>query len=78
MIIQATSQAEEDEVYVSITIDGEPIEVAPNEDGHYRGLHVVVLHPNTGKIETARVFDATISSEAFDTFIDANETNEKM
>ena len=41
-----------------------------NENGHYRGLHVVIFNPVNGNIETAKVFDTYKSSKAFDLFIE--------
>ena len=45
-----------------------------NESGHYRGLHVVVINPNTGKVDFKNVFDTNQSSEALETFIDTGIT----
>ena len=40
-----------------------------NDHGHFRGLHMVVINPTNGKIETAKVFDTYITSEGIDDFI---------
>lgn len=40
-----------------------------NESGHFRGLHIVVIDGNTGKVEKAQVFDTYASSDGFDTFL---------
>ena len=41
-----------------------------NENDHYRGLHIVVIDVDTGRVETAKVFDTYESSEGIDAFID--------
>ena len=40
-----------------------------NESNTLRGLHIVVLHPNTGKVVTAKVFDTYAYAELFDDFV---------
>lgn len=40
-----------------------------NQNNNYRGLHIVVLNPKNGKVETTKVFDTYKSSENFDKFI---------
>ena len=40
-----------------------------NEEGHYRGLHIVIINPKTGIVENAKVFDTYKSSDEFDDFI---------
>ena len=41
----------------------------PNENFHFRGMHIVVLHPENGKVFWAKVFDTYISSEKLEHFI---------
>ena len=48
------------------------ITVEPNENGHYRGLHIVIMSPNTGIVVFAKIFDTYKSSEALDSFIENN------
>lgn len=49
------------------------IDCGKNENGHDRGLHVVVMDPQDGGSAMGRVFDTYKSSEAIDQFIDENE-----
>ena len=46
-----------------ITINGDKVDCGLNENGHDRGLHLVVINPYKGNIEIAKVFD-TYKSEA--------------
>jgi len=50
-------------------LNGEVVSVKSNENNNKRGLHIVVINPNNGKVEAARVFDTYVSSVAFDDFI---------
>ena len=55
--------------FAKITINNEEVEVESNKSGHFRGLHIVIINQNNGKIELAKVFDTYESSEDFDKFI---------
>ena len=46
------------------------VKVETNENGHDRGLHIVVINPYNGNVEKAKVFDTHVSSLAFDEFVD--------
>lgn len=48
------------------------VKVELNENGHYRGLHIAVINPETGKTSLAKAFDTYESSKKFDTFISIN------
>lgn len=50
-------------------LNGAPTQLHKNENGHYRGMHIVIINEKTGKVETARVFDTHESSDEFDDFI---------
>lgn len=52
-----------------ITVNHQKIEIEPNENGHFRGLHIVVINPNTQKVELAKAFDTHDSPKSFDAFI---------
>ena len=43
--------------------------VKPNENGHFRGLHVVLIKPEEQKACWGKVFDTYKSSKAFDEFV---------
>ena len=43
--------------------------VEKNRSDHYRGLHVVIIHPFNGRVEEAKVFDTYAESEGFDAFV---------
>ena len=44
------------------------MEVAHNENGNFRGLHIVILNPLNYRVEFAQAFDTHRSPEAFDQF----------
>lgn len=46
------------------------MEVEKNENGHHRGLHIVVINPESGMVESAKAFDTYKSSEGLDKFLD--------
>ena len=54
----------------SITINDVRVEVEKNENGTSRGLHIVVINPDNGKVDTKQVFDTHKSPTKFDEFID--------
>ena len=49
--------------HAEIGIDNIGIEMDPNESGHFRGLHIVVINPFTGEVEWCQVFDTYKSSK---------------
>ena len=57
-----------------IKINGSFIEMCPNINGHYRGLHIVIVNTPTGEFEHAKVFDVYKSSEEIDEFINQDFT----
>lgn len=52
-----------------ITVMDVLVIVEKNEHNHYRGLHIVVINPTNGKVETAKVFDTYKKADGFDSFI---------
>lgn len=52
-----------------IKINDIPVKMEPNENQHLRGLHIVIVNPQDGKIETAKVFDTYESSKSLDKFL---------
>ena len=45
------------------------MKVEKNENGHYRGLHIVLINSEDGKVEMAKVFDTYQSSDEIARFI---------
>ena len=43
--------------------------VMKNESGHFRGLHIVVINPDDGKVFFAKCFDTYKTCKGFDRFI---------
>lgn len=68
-MIQAESAGFEAGNYAKIIINNFQIEMQRNENGHYRGLHMVIFNPYKGVVEIAKVFDTYKSPVAFDEFI---------
>lgn len=52
-----------------IKINDVLVNVNANENGHHRGLNIVVINPGNGEVVVARAFDTYKSSEKLDTFI---------
>ena len=46
-----------------IKINEAPIVFNPNENGHYRGLHIAIIDLIDGNIDFSKVFDTFKSSE---------------
>lgn len=70
IVIQVHSAGHNAGNFAKVLINDAPVQPLPkNENGHHRGLHVVIIHPQTGKVEMAKVFDTYKSSSAFDGFI---------
>lgn len=45
------------------------VDCGKNENGHTRGLHLVIINGGNGEVETAKVFDTFSDSEKFLEFI---------
>ena len=52
-----------------ITINGEKVQIQPNAESHFRGLHLVVINICSGEVTFAKVFDTYRSSESLEYFI---------
>lgn len=70
IVVQATSAGANGGNFARISINDEAVVVERNCNGHYRGLHIVLINPSTGKVEMAKVFDTYKSSDELDTWID--------
>lgn len=55
--------------FAKIAINGVEVHMTKNCNNHQRGLHIVVINSETGKIEVSQVFDTYQSSAAFNDFI---------
>lgn len=71
-VIQVSSAGFYQGNYAFIKLDGLPITMEPNESGHFRGLHIVIINPLTGDIEAGKVFDTYKSSAMINLFIKGN------
>lgn len=68
-MIQCKSAGFDSGNYAKISMNDFSVEVERNYQNHYRGLHIVVINPNNGKVESANVFDTYESSKHLDIFI---------
>ena len=75
VIIQAQSSGFNSGNEANITIHDVPVELANNENNHDRGLHLVVINPTNGMVETAQVFDTNDTSNRFNEFV-SNDISE--
>ena len=49
LVVQVTSKGFDDEEGLAqISLNDKPVMCQRNETGHYRGLHIVILNPQTG------------------------------
>ena len=55
--------------FAEISIGSTPVKLKRNENGHDRGLHVVVINPFRYKIVSAIIFDTYKSSARFHSFL---------
>ena len=62
ILIQASSAGYKGGDFAKISINDIPVVVQKNCNNHYRGLHIVIINPQSGKIELAQVFDTYQSS----------------
>ena len=64
-----TSSGYKSKKNASIKINDIPIVLEINENDHSRGLHIVLINNEDGKIEFAQIFDTYKSASYFDHFI---------
>ena len=70
LVIQANSAGLEKagRMAAEIRVDGIKVDMAKNENGHFRGIHIAIINAD-GKSMISRVFDTHTSSEQFEIFI---------
>lgn len=49
--------------FAKILVNDELVIMEPNENNHFRGLHIVIINPENGNIEFAEVFDTHETSD---------------
>ena len=54
----------------TIQLNGIPVDIAENENGHHRGLNIVVVDEITGKVKRAQAYDTYESFDKFEEFIE--------
>lgn len=69
LILQAMSAGRDAGNLACISMNDVPIKCKENENGHHRGLHIVVINSSNGKVVTAKVFDTYKTSASFNDFI---------
>lgn len=70
LVVNASSAGYNGANEAKIMVNDELIQLEKNENGHFRGLHIVVINRQNGKIKEAKVFDTYKASEKFEEFID--------
>lgn len=73
LVIKAQSAGYKGGDFALISINGNPVKVQENENGSFRGLHIAVINPSNGKVQSAQAFDTYKSSEALEKFISETE-----
>ena len=73
LILQATSAGFDGGNLAKITINDVAVELNQNESCHDRGLHVAIINPLSGILESAKVFDTYAKPNGFDSFIAGND-----
>ena len=68
-VIKANSSGFNGSNKAEITINDVPVAMGNNENNTDRGMHIVLIDPDSGDVECARIFDTYESSVEFDKFI---------
>ena len=68
LVVQAISSGFDGKNDAKIMINDLPLILGKNENGNFRGLHIVTINPDDGKVAEAKVFDTYKSSYTFDEF----------
>ena len=69
LVIQVSSSGFDGDCFAKITINDIPVDIGKNENNYYRGLHIAVIDPGTGKPKVAKSFDTYDSSASLEEFI---------
>ena len=69
MLIQVKSAGFEGGNMAEISINNVPVEIKKNENNDYRGLHVVLINHDDGKVILAQAYDTYQTSEKLDELI---------
>ena len=72
LVIKVTSAGYASGEQTEITVNGKAVKPETNENGHFRGLHIVLINPLSGKVELSKVFDTYSSPGGFEYFIQGN------
>ena len=72
LVVKVESAGFESGNYARISLNDVPVEMNLNENNHSRGLHIVTIHPSSGKVKFAQVFDTYESSSKLEEFIVQN------
>ena len=70
IVITAASAGYEAGKFAQITMDRKKVGLEDNEKGHYRGLHIVIINPETRSVEWAQVFDTYSTMDGFNDFLE--------
>ena len=76
MIVASSSGYDSGEI-ASITVNDSAPVIEKNENNHLRGLHIVIVNPTSGKVESAKAFDTYKSSDKLDDFLENSEVIQK-
>lgn len=69
LIVQAQSAGLNAGNFAKITVNDAPVEIEKNENGHHRGVHVVIINPSNGKIELAKAYDTYETPHEFENLV---------
>ena len=69
MVLQASSGGSAAGDFAKISINDAKVHVHKNSDHQYRGIHIVLINPQTGKVIFGKVFDTYKSSDTFHDFM---------
>ena len=68
MIVQVESAGFDGGNFAQIKINNVPVDVKPNNNNHYRGLHIVVINKSNCTVVFSRVFDTYLTCQGFKEF----------